>query len=522
MLAMAMLLPAFGLFYSPNVCATALESLLMPGEVIEGHKKYETDCTQCHDRFDRKKQKAKCLDCHKDIRKDVEQRIGFHGRKQVVRMQECNICHTEHKGRKEDIVKLNSLTFNHKHTDFALRGEHMKTACKSCHKRGKKYREAPRACHSCHKNQNPHKEKSMGKIMARCHSCHTENNWRQVRYKHEKSKFPHTGKHEKTNCTSCHISERYIKTPKTCISCHQSVDAHRGGNGTECQKCHSTRSWKSLGFDHAKNTDFPLKGKHKNLECKSCHKKDPHKVKLKTACIACHKNDDTHKGRFGKKCQTCHNETSWYKNRFNHNKKTKFKLNGKHATAPCGSCHKKDAYKHKPDKACINCHKNDDVHKGQQGKKCDKCHNDQSWRSNVRFDHDITKFPLVGLHAVVPCEECHISTNYNDTSLKCDSCHKEDDKHKKKLGKNCQNCHNPNGWSIWRFNHDTQSQFKLEGAHKKVHCHSCHTSVVNQIDSKPRSCLACHRADDEHNGQFGSRCDRCHNTNNFRDVQMRR
>jgi hypothetical protein len=500
----------------------SIESLIMPGEVIEGHAKYEQTCNKCHDRFDRKNQKSKCLDCHKEIRNDVNRRIGYHGRKQVVRTQECNTCHTEHKGRNEDIVKLNKLTFDHRYTDFKLNGEHKKIDCASCHKPKKKYREAPRACYSCHSKESPHKQSKMGKIVKRCDSCHNEESWRKTQYKHKKSKFPHTGKHSKAACNACHIADRYIKTPTTCVSCHKADDVHQGSNGSKCQKCHSTRGWKKLDFDHGKDTDFPLRGRHENLDCKNCHRKDPYKFKIKSTCISCHKHDDSHKGLFGTKCDSCHNEKAWSKNTFNHNRETKFRLRGKHATTACTSCHKKHIYKTKTKTNCYSCHKIDDVHKGKQGKNCKNCHNEKGWRTKVRFEHDITRFPLVGLHSVVPCEECHISSDYKKASIQCNSCHKRDDIHKGKLGIDCQTCHNPNGWAIWRFDHNSQSQFKLDGAHKKVHCHSCHVSDVEKIDSKPRSCIACHRADDEHNGQFGSRCGRCHSTKTFKDVRMRR
>ena len=37
-----------------------------------------------------------CLDCHKDVAKDVHGKAGFHGR---IREPVCRTCHTEHKGR---------------------------------------------------------------------------------------------------------------------------------------------------------------------------------------------------------------------------------------------------------------------------------------------------------------------------------------------------------------------------------------------------------------------------------------
>ncbi|MGD8925237.1 MAG: cytochrome c3 family protein [Thioalkalispiraceae bacterium] len=500
----------------------SIESLIMPGKVIKDHAKYEQDCHKCHDRFDRKNQKAKCLDCHKKIRSDVKKRQGLHGHKMIVRTQECNTCHKEHKGRAADIVKLNKLTFDHSVTDFRLRGEHKKINCDNCHKPRKKYREAPHACISCHRSDSPHKAATMGKIINRCDSCHNETSWRTIRYKHKKSKFPHTGKHKKTDCNACHISDRYVKTPTKCISCHRSDDVHRGSNGTKCQKCHSTRSWKKLDFDHDKDTDFPLRGRHDRLACGDCHKKDPYKVKIKSSCISCHQHDDAHKGLFGKKCETCHTERTWQKNKFNHSKDTKFRLRGKHTSTACTSCHKTQIYKTKLKTDCYSCHKIDDVHKGKQGKNCKNCHNEKGWRTKVRFEHDITRFPLVGLHSIVPCEECHISSEYKKASIKCNSCHERDDIHKGRLGQDCQTCHNPNGWAIWRFDHNKQSRFKLDGAHTKVHCYNCHISAVDKIESKPRTCIACHRADDEHNGQFGPRCGRCHNTKTFRDVHFRR
>ena len=53
-----------------------IETLLMPGKVASAHAKFETECTRCHDRTDRSRQTALCMDCHKGIAhqlpKDVE------------------------------------------------------------------------------------------------------------------------------------------------------------------------------------------------------------------------------------------------------------------------------------------------------------------------------------------------------------------------------------------------------------------------------------------------------------------
>ena len=514
----ALLLATVGI--APVVHADTLETLIMPGKVIQGHAKYEDDCDQCHTVFRKDDQSGRCLDCHKEVNADVKAKKGFHGRLKTGPNAGCKTCHTDHKGRNADIIKFDPQTFNHDKTDYALRDRHTTVACTSCHKPKKKYREATSTCVSCHKKQSPHGQ-GLGKLSEKCESCHVEKGWKVIDYDHSKTDYPLTGKHKTTLCVACHANERYAKTPKDCFSCHRLNDVHAGTNGKDCKKCHTTRDWKKMSFDHDKDTKFPLTGKHADISCRSCHKEDAFKVKLKLTCISCHKADDVHKGQNGVKCESCHNTRDWKKSKFNHDK-TKFKLRGKHKDAACGACHKGDPYKVKVSMACYDCHKYDDVHKGQQGKLCQNCHNDRGWREKVRFDHDVTHFPLIGLHAATPCEECHISGSYKDTDKECNSCHAKKDVHKQKLGVNCQLCHNPNGWKIWRFDHDKQSDFKIDGAHKKLHCDDCHRTAVKEVPHSVRDCLACHRTDDVHNGQFGPRCAQCHTTESFKDIHFNR
>jgi len=508
----------FSLF-STAAHADELETLLMPGELIQGHAKYESQCNKCHKRFKRGDGTPLCRACHKKINKDITQKKGFHGRTKKIKSQSCKSCHTDHKGRKADIIKFDKATFAHQYTDFPLKGQHKTVRCTSCHKKGKAYRKAPSSCISCHKKASVHRaNKQNSKIFKNCASCHVQTNWRKIRYNHNKTRFKLRGKHAKTACSTCHTNDRYVKTPRNCINCHRLNDIHRGSNGKKCQKCHSTSSWKKLGFDHTKDTDFPLRYSHKKLTCAQCHKGDPYRKKIKSTCVYCHKQDDSHHGNFGKKCQTCHREKNWQSAQFNHNRKTKYPLRGKHKNAQCKACHVKPLYKSKTPTACYSCHKVDDVHKGQEGKRCQNCHDENGWRKKVRFDHDLSRFPLIGLHAVTPCEECHLSNKYKSAKISCLSCHKKDDTHKQKLGENCQACHNPNGWRLWRFNHN-KTNFKLTGKHKKVYCEGCHTKAVTKVASTPRTCIGCHRGDDAHNSQFGKRCERCHTTESFNDLK---
>jgi len=119
-----------------------LETAVMPGQVIQGHAKLESECKNCHVRFNRAAQSGQCLDCHKDVARDVAQRKGYHGR---VSEKECRACHTEHKGRNAEIAPVDARTFDHRMTDFVLKGGHAspKVECRACHVPSKKYRETP-------------------------------------------------------------------------------------------------------------------------------------------------------------------------------------------------------------------------------------------------------------------------------------------------------------------------------------------------------------------------------------------
>lgn len=497
--------------------AASIETLLMPGKVIEGHAKYEEDCKQCHSRLGTSNQKRLCLDCHEEIDADVKKKEGFHGRTETVSTQECRSCHTDHIGRDADVVGLNKETFDHKFTDFPLKGAHTKVYCDSCHAKDKKYLEAPSACYDCHKEDEPHK----GRLGKKCEQCHNERAWKQSEFDHDKeTDFPLKGHHKDATCNSCHPNERYKDTPQNCYACHKLNDVHNTRYGKKCQTCHTPKDWDKPTFDHDKDTDYPLIGRHKKTLCDACHTGHLYDDKLKDDCYSCHKSDDQHKGQNGTSCDKCHTPKSWSTIGFNHDKDTDFPLRGKHKPLECTACHKGGLYKDELKTECVACHKADDVHRGQQGDNCAQCHDESGWGSKVVFDHDLTDFPLIGLHATVPCEECHISRSFKDAKKECDTCHKKDDIHKKTLGPHCEQCHNPNGWPLWQFDHNTQTDFKLDGKHEGLQCSGCHKKTVSNTIKLSHTCESCHRKDDPHFGQFGRNCERCHSTKSFEDAKL--
>ena len=500
--------------------AVDAEKLFMPGELIEGHKKYEPDCKQCHVRLRDTTQKQLCMDCHEPIGNDVQKKKGFHGKNKKANSSDCKVCHTEHKGRDARIVWLEKDQFDHSRTDYPLLGKHLRIECNDCHKKDKKFREAPSACIACHKDDDAHNNK-LGK---KCQDCHSPKAWTSEQFDHDKTKFKLKFSHKQVTCDLCHIGNKYKDTPKVCVACHAIRDVHKNRFGDKCQDCHFEKKWNESKFEHDRDTKFKLNGKHRKVSCHTCHTKTgKSKTKKKTprTCYNCHRLDDAHKGNNGKKCQDCHSEKSWLESSFDHNKKTKFPLKGSHKKASCQACHQTNSKNKKPDKACYSCHKHQDAHKKQQGKQCNTCHNEKTWwLKDVRYDHELTDFPLIGQHAVAACESCHLTSAFKDAKSDCNDCHRDDDVHKQALGENCQRCHNPNNWLIWKFDHD-ETDFKIEGAHEEQHCHSCHIKPLEENNQRDSRCIDCHNLDDIHNGNFGADCGICHKQDNFSSINIR-
>jgi hypothetical protein len=495
--------------------AASIETLLMPGKVSNAHAKLESTCSNCHDRTNKVSQTALCLDCHKDVAGDMQKRAGFHGRLPNATTLQCQGCHTEHQGRDADIVKFVTEQFDHQHTDFPLRDAHTTVACAGCHKNGKKYREAEKTCVACHKNDEPHQ----GQLGTDCAACHGSITWLNAKFDHSKTKFALSNKHAEVACVGCHAGNRYKDTPTQCVSCHAPDDVHQNSRGNDCAQCHSTISWTTAKFDHAKETGFALNGAHARTDCVSCHTTGRMEDKIPKDCYGCHKAQDSHAGRMGQKCEQCHGSTDWKTVRFDHVRDAKFALTGPHAKLSCDTCHTANVATQKLGTTCISCHRAQDAHAGQLGNQCDQCHVADTWRGEVRFDHDLSDFPLVGLHVTVPCEQCHLTQQFKDAKPDCVSCHQSDDVHKGGLGKQCATCHNSNGWNIWTFDHNKSTRFALTGAHAKLECAGCHRRPASEVKLST-DCGSCHVRDDVHFGQFGRQCQRCHTTISFKQVRM--
>lgn len=495
--------------------AASIETLVMPGQVVQGHAKLETNCDNCHTKFDRQSQRSLCLDCHEKVAKDQENEGGFHGKHPLASKGECATCHVEHKGRSADITSLIPEIFDHTYTDFPLDGQHSSTACASCHRRDTLFRETSSECSSCHAQDEPHK----GNLGSDCSSCHTETSWLEINFDHnDTTDYPLTGAHTKSQCNSCHANETYEDTPTDCATCHKLDDVHKGERGSECDSCHSTDDWAEAKFDHQAETGFALQGQHAKLICANCHLADMALTTPPDTCNGCHSANDPHFGRNGNECASCHNQNTW-EAKFDHQQETGFALNGNHGTLKCTSCHS-GSLTDPLENTCTSCHKQDDPHAGELGD-CSTCHNEDGWEKDLLFHHDLTNFSLLGAHRVTTCEQCHNGLNFSEnTGSACVDCHQTDDVHKTSMGSDCVTCHTPVDWKLWNFDHNSQTEYPLTGAHEGLVCDSCHRTGLSK--APPTNCQSCHRQDDVHRGSFGSNCQRCHTTDNFSDAQMGR
>lgn len=495
--------------------AVEIEKLVMPGEVIHGHSDVEGECSACHAAFEKQSQNSKCVECHEDVAADIKQFKGFHGQFPGVQDQQCKTCHTEHKGRNATIVVLDEKSFDHDMTDFRLDGKHADVECSGCHEEDKKLREAPGQCFDCHRDDDVHK----GNLGEACKDCHTPADWKQVEFDHDTTDYPLVGKHKQVECLDCHADDTFTLTPTTCFGCHEKDDAHDGRSGENCENCHNPSDWLDTSFNHDRDTEFPLDGGHVKLTCDDCHSEDPFADTLEKTCISCHLEEDNHEGHFGTECEACHVTESWPTIAFDHDRDTDYQIRGAHLSITCVDCHVEPVFDVALEATCIACHRDDDAHKSEQGERCENCHSEVSWIESVRFDHGLTAFPLLGKHVEADCKECHETNEFKLADTECAACHADDDPHQDRYGDECGLCHNPVDWNLWLFDHNTQSDFVLDGAHTLVACGDCHRQSLAAMARLGKQCGDCHKLDDVHDGEFGLDCGRCHSSTSFREVR---
>src|SRR5437762_3510023 len=210
-------------------------------------------------------------------------------------------------------------------------------------------------------------------------------------------------------------------------------------------------------------------------------------------------------------CENCHTAAGWRPIRavpeFDHNK-TAYPLRGMHEKVQCTQCHAKPVFT-EVGKHCQDCHA--DIHQRKMGTDCAQCHSVQGWNIAVQKvrDHQ-NRFPLLGAHAAVQCEDCHRGAavgQFQGLSTACVSCHmKEYQKTtspphaSSQFATTCESCHSFDSWLGASFNgtafdHSAPPiSFKLTNGHANVPCASCHVNNNYALTITPNDCgnSGCH------------------------------
>lgn len=505
---------------------------LSPGDLSTPHSHLEglRRCGNCHRLGDRDV-RARCLDCHGEIKAMQDGGTGLHGGAPYSR---CVDCHVEHQGRDYELVHWPSgqAGFDHGATGYGLEGAHARTDCRGCHRSdhvadpaslleaGKNldrtFLGLGTACLSCH--ADPH----AGQFAGGCTSCHDTGTWKPAPlFDHARTPFPLTGLHEPLACAKCHEPASvgapvvYAGRPHAaCTDCH--TDPHAGALGPDCASCHTTAGWKQVlggSFDHAA-TRYPLEGRHTAVTCAQCHgSRGPRPAFAR--CADCHTYDH---GRspgtadYGA-CEQCHAVEGFRPANFAmaRHDSTDFPLRGAHLATPCAACHLTSASSGRVvldpgAAACTDCHRDPHTWAQAAPPTCTACHGDESWRSPV-FDHAATAFPLTGRHTAAACAACHAPNDgqklhFGGESRQCAGCHR--DVHEGTMTRvegeppagDCARCHGTTDWLAENFVHDRDSRFALAGAHAGVTCRACHAgeegAAVLIFRPLATECAACH------------------------------
>ncbi len=257
------------------------------------------DCRKCHTsgHYTTAIDFSHCKNCHKDYHNGQ-----FTDKNPAVDCQDC------HRVTSPFTYTLYGLS-EHQQSNFKLEGSHLATPCFACHVSNKRWEFTGLGsrCVDCH--ENIHKDVMSEKYYPNedCTKCHQPELWPQVKFDHSKTDWPLEGKHIEVSCRTCHfetteqkgtIIQHFQSLSNNCFECHENPHGSQFEEGgiTDCKRCHTmAKAWNDNNFNHDV-TLFPLVGKHKEVDCKACHKikiiennieRTEYKIK-KFECNDCH------------------------------------------------------------------------------------------------------------------------------------------------------------------------------------------------------------------------------------------
>jgi hypothetical protein len=494
-----------------------------------------TTCTACHVDEHRGRTTGPCTDCHDQTQwkpaprfDHSRTRFALTGKHRDVR---CDQCHeVRHEAATGPGGEVDTMF-----VDFRTS------------------RPATGGCTGCH--TSPHRDATR---FGRCEGCHTVDGWfvlpdsLRSNFDHQRTGFALNGAHADTRCESCHLSSTSGSLPprvqlvranflrplsrqpmafRRCDDCHAGV--HQGEIGAargDCVVCHNETKFTPAMFTRAAHdsTGFALVGAHVTARCTACHTPlagapaGSGRLKFQfadTKCGSCH--TDVHRGELKEprgECSDCHDQVKFAPTRFTQamHERTSYPLTGAHAAVPCNACHTAApgaAAGHVKfrfaDTGCASCHR--DPHNGAfRDRACASCHTTEAW-TRIGFDHSATRYPLVGAHLNIRCSACHKrpaddpqgAVRFTGLPLTCSAsgCHGTphgDQFAGRTGGDECTTCHTEERWRpAVKFDHLTDSNWPLDGAHRDVPCASCHKRETPETPVRyrplPSQCKDCHR-----------------------------
>lgn len=251
----------------------------------------------------------------------------------------------------------------------------------------------------------------------------------------------------------------------------------------DCSLCHLPKRWDALRpdfkFDHKKETGFALEGAHASASCLRCHNdRGPVTVFKARGCAGCHV--DPHKAAMGMDCRRCHGQDDWQLRgaqgeRIADHARTRFPLDGMHATLRCDQCHARASsgdFRGAP-LDCFQCHRAAYASAPKHAasnfpRDCRVCHKTVAFAGAV-FNH-------VAFGAGANCVSCHLAEYQRAPNHVTGG-----------FSQTCSQCHNTSAWAGARFTHSA-------GATNCVSCHlTNYQSAPNHVaQSFPQTCAQCH------------------------------
>lgn len=424
-----------------------------------------------------------CADCHASPH--AEAFVGAVARLAVrPPAASCVVCHEARHDSFSGEVTVTPA--QHACSGFPLVEPHHDVECKECHGGAAKFAlrypgRATDQCAQCHEDPHGGQFRESPLAPTDCLLCHDRLRFEPHVFtveRHASTALPLNGSHLEAGCNACHVDPTaraprvFRGTPAQCTLCH--ADAHRGffdrsARGGACDLCHFTTEFSHVdggGFDHGRDTGFPIAGAHAQEACEACHPRSGEPDELGRTlgrvaerfgryqgCASCH--TDPHGGAFDTLdlprkvdgltgCARCHVETSFrtFPKAFDHGRWTGFPLQGAHAKAECSTCH---APLREPDEAgrtwarakggrCADCHA--DPHAGQFRKRdvndCQRCHRSAVSFADLTFRHELdSRFRLGENHEGLACRACHKPfrvgeqevVRYRPLRFECVDCH---------------------------------------------------------------------------------------------------